>query len=402
MCLYQAAHIWWHIISTFLFRCGSRNAFDEKRNSGQAPWNLGELCGQKAQDPRFEGKPTITCSDNAALHAGRVSPQQVAQIPLEMIRKLLKRRMFYNARLFGHWYVLIVDGTVQEKCRSGFEGDGKTSSGDARYRYVLQVRIQGPDGHLFPFLHESMDVHDPVAEKEDCELNAFIRISQRIKDLFPRMPICLVGDALYACQTVEQRCREYGWKYVLTFKEGRQPTTWKELLKLLPLSRSNVLQTLLGPNGKEGRLDYRWVEDLMLGQHTTNAILAGEVTPHAAVLYSFITNFSNLTSDRVIDIVRVGRSRSRIEDTFNAQKNHGIGLEHVFCAETNAAKNYYTMMQVAQILWVLTCHGGLKRIYQWAKNATEQGLARAIWEGLCAYPIPPDLPPLAQIRFGFS
>lgn len=189
MCLYLAAHIWWHIIATFLFRCGSRNAFDEKRNTGQAPWSLGELCGQNAQDPRFEGEPTITCSDNAALHAGRVSPQQVAHIPLEMIRKLLKRRMFDNARLFGHWYVLIVDGTVQEKCRKGFEGDGKNSSGNARFRYVLQVMILGPDGHLFPFLHESMDMHDPIAEKEDCELNAFIRISQRIKDLFPRMPV---------------------------------------------------------------------------------------------------------------------------------------------------------------------------------------------------------------------
>jgi hypothetical protein len=113
--------------------------------------------------------------------------------------------------------------------------------------------------------------------------------------------------SLYGCQTVEQLCRQYGWKYVLTLKEGRQPTTWQEIIKLLPRSRGNALRTYLGRNGQDGRLDYRWVEDLMLGKGTTNAILAGEITPHAAQLYAFMTNFSNLTPERIINIVQVGR-----------------------------------------------------------------------------------------------
>ena len=111
--------------------------------------------------------------------------------------------------------------------------------------------------------------------------------------------------------------------------------------------------------------------------------------------------FSSLTPERVIGITRAGRERHRIEDMFNAQKNHGIGLEHIFCAETTAAKNYYTMMQVAQILWNLVCHGYLRRVYAWARRATEQGLARAVWEGLRAWRLPPDLPPIGQVRFGY-
>ena len=101
-------------------------------------------------------------------------------------------------------------------------------------------------------------------------------------------------------------------------------------------------------------------------------------------------------------ITSFGRERHRIEDHFNTEKNHGIGLEHVFCAETTAANNYYTMLQVARILWILVCHGFLKRVYDWARRATEQGLARAVWEGLRARRLPPDLPPLGQVRFGFS
>ena len=399
MCLYAAAHIWWHILATFLSRSGSRNAFDQTRNCGQAPWNMGELCGQKGDDRRFAGAPTITCSDNAERHANRVDPAPVAQIPVWMIQTLLQRRLFDSARLCDKWYVLIADGSVREKCREGFGQDGKTSSGQARFRYVLQVVILGPGGHVLPFMHESMDIHDPVADKEDCELKAFLRLSQRLKDQFPRLPICWVADALYACQTVVERCRQYGWKYLLTLKEGRQPTTWNEVLQLLPLSRANVLRVRLGKNGAQGLADHLWVEEVMLGAFETNALLLGEITPDAATLYAFITNISNLSPERVRVVTLLGRKRHRIEDLFNTQKNHGIGLEHVFCAQANASKNYYTMMQVAQILWTLACHGYIKRAYQWAQQATEKGMAIAAWEGFRTAPLPVDLPPLGQLRF---
>src|SRR5512139_166238 len=52
-CLYSAAHIWWEVIGTFLARKGSRHGFDQQRHSGQAAWNLGALCGQSPEDPRF-------------------------------------------------------------------------------------------------------------------------------------------------------------------------------------------------------------------------------------------------------------------------------------------------------------------------------------------------------------
>jgi len=401
MCLYTAAHLWWHVIATFLSRKGSRNGFDEQRQSGQAAWNMGLLCGQSAEDPRFDGQPTVTCSDNAAYHASRVDPEEVAQIPVLMFHDLLERRTFDSARLFGRWYRIVLDGSVKEKCREGFQEGGKSSSNGARYRYVLQASVMGPEGTLFPLMHEEMDVYDPVADKEDCELKSFARLSVRLKEEFPKLPICLVADALYCCQAIVVTCKQFDWMYVLTLKEGRQPTTWEETIHLLPLHRTNRLRCWLGQGGKEGQQDFRWVQNVMLGEHQTNVILQGEITPEpSATLYAYITNFSNLTPQRVAVVVNSGgRERHLIEDTFNAQKNNGIGLEHVFCANATASKNYYTMMQVAEVLWTLTCHGGLRRLYDWARRATEQGLARAIWEGLRSCRLPPDLPPLGQIRF---
>jgi hypothetical protein len=400
MCLYAAAHLWWQILATFLSRSGSRNAFDQQRQSGQAAWNLGALCGQTADDPRFEDQPTVTGSDNAARHAGRVDPEPVAQIPVLMFHDLLERRLFDGVRLFDRWYVMVVDGSVKEKCRQGFEGGGKASTNGARYRYVLQLSVIGPEGTLFPLMHEEMDVHNPQTEKEDCELQSFQRLGPRLKKQFPKLPICLVADALYCCQTVAALCRLFDWKYILTLKEGRQPTTWAETIKLLPFHRTNRLRLRLGSGGQAGQQDFRWVENVMLGEHQTHVILLGEITAQAATLYAYITNFEKLTPQRVATVVNSGgRERHLIEDTFNTQKNNGIGLEHVFCAQATASKNYYTMMQVAQILWILTCRGCLQRLYDWARRATEQGLARAVWEGLRACRLPPNLPPLGQIRF---
>lgn len=173
MCLYSAAHIWWQIVGTFLSRKGSRNAFDEQRQSGEAAWNMGLLCGQTAEDPRFEGQPTVTGSDNAAYHASRVDPECVAQIPVLMFRDLRERRFFDHARLFDRWYLIVVDGSVKERCRQGFTEGGKSSTNGAQYRYVIQLSVVGPQGTLFPLMHEEMDVRDPHTEKEDCELKAF-------------------------------------------------------------------------------------------------------------------------------------------------------------------------------------------------------------------------------------
>ncbi len=207
MCLYAAAHLWWHIIATFLSRKGSRNGFDQQRQSGQAAWNMGALCGQAPEDPRFEGVPTVTCSDNAARHASRVDPEVVAQIPVLIFRDLLERRLFDHSRLFDRSYLMVLDGSVKEKCRQGFTKRAASPPPGCRYRYVLQLSVIGPQGTLFPLMHEEMDLHNPQTEKEDCELKSFQRLSQRLKREFPKLPICLVADALYCCQAVVTTCQ---------------------------------------------------------------------------------------------------------------------------------------------------------------------------------------------------
>jgi len=399
-CKYEAAHIWWSGTLMFLTRSGSRNAFDQTRNSGDAPANMGAFCGQMADDPRFDGEPLITCSDNLTRHLTRVNAAHVQEIPVEMCRELLKRRLFDSARILGCWYAVIFDGTVQEICRKGFQEGGKSGGkGHSRYRYVLQCGLLGPGKTFFPLMHEHVDMQNPETEKEDCEIKAFYRLAKRLKRTFPRMPLCVIGDALYCASTVADVCDESDWKYVVTLREGRQPELWDEVLRLLPLSPENILRVWKGQDGKDGLRDFRWVEDLGLGRKPCTVVLSGEFTGSEGTLYVYATNLF-ISRERVLDIIpATGRERHHIEDYFNTGKNNGVGLGHVFCATSNASKNFFALMQIAWILWTIFCHAYLMRVFGWAAWASEMTLARAIGEGMRTCLFPEQLPLCGQLRF---
>jgi len=57
--------------------------------------------------------------------------------------------------------------------------------------------------------------------KQDCELKAFYRLVDRIKQIYPKLPICILGDSIYAAEPVFKICDDYKWKYLIRFKEGR-------------------------------------------------------------------------------------------------------------------------------------------------------------------------------------
>jgi len=124
-----------------------------------------------------------------------------------------------------------MDGTLQQRT-------GK--KGQKRYRMVLEARLIGPCGVELPLMVEFLDVHDPLRDKRDCELKGFDRLTRRLKAEFPRLSICLLLDGLYAVEPVFDRCKEYGWKFIITMKEGRQPTAFDEAVQTMLMSPSHV------------------------------------------------------------------------------------------------------------------------------------------------------------------
>jgi hypothetical protein len=395
LCVYLSRHLWWQILLTFLLRNGSRNAFDGDRNSGQLPENMLHLCSHEWDEERLGPRRTVTCSGNATRQASRVPVDAVAQILLYMVRRLLQMRLLDRARLFDRWWLVAVDGTLQDRGHD-------TPQGEARYRYVVEAKLVGPEGTMFSLMTEFRDMYDPVREKEDCELNAFQRLAERLRVEFPKLSICLLMDGLYPVQAVFDLCEAYGWKFIATLREGRQPTAWDEAVQTMLMSPAHVLHARR--EGEEGWVEQtlRWTHQVPFGAYTFQVLFSGEISPVAATLWCWVTNFA-LPRERVYAIANQGgRARNGIENVFNVQKNGGFGLEHAFCANTPASQNYHLMMQVAHTLGQLLLNGLLRRLTQACRKITDRKLIELLRTSLLSVRIDPALPAFGQLRFRSS
>ena len=385
-------HLYWQAILTFLLRAGSRNAFDGDRNSGQIPENVLALCAQKWDAERLGERRTVTCSENVTHHLGRVPVEDVAELTVLMFRRLLKMRLLERARLSDRWWMIALDGSLQDRGR-------ETPTREARYRYIVQATLIGPDNTLFPIMTEFMDVRDPDREKEDCEQKAFLRLTERLHVQFPSLPICLLLDGLYAIAPVFDRCEQYGWRFVTTFREGRQPTAFDEAVQTLMMSPEHVLR--MERKGEHGPVQQtlRWTNDVEFGNRKLNVLFAGEISPEAATLWAWVTNF-HLTTDSAAAVANQGgRARQGIETLFNVEKNGGFGLEHAFCANQTASKNYHLLMQVAFLLGQLLVNGCLRRLTRACRKATDRKLVELLRLSLWVTRIDPAAPCFGQLRF---
>ncbi len=74
---------------------------------------------------------------------------------------------------------------------------------------------------------------------------------KRLKAMFPKLPICISGDSLYACKPFFQACEEYHWPYIVRYKKGSIPGVFKEY---------ETLRKLEGHPGKRknGQISYRY------------------------------------------------------------------------------------------------------------------------------------------------
>lgn len=147
MCTYSSRHVLWQGIATFLLRGGSRNAFDVDRNSGTLPDNMLALCDETWDQARLGERRTVTCPGNVATHLSRVATENMTGLPLGLARRLMEMRALEGGRLFGHWWLVAIDGTLRDRGR-------QTRDGAARYRYSVtagrpisgQVRLRPLSG----------------------------------------------------------------------------------------------------------------------------------------------------------------------------------------------------------------------------------------------------------------
>lgn len=90
------------------------------------------------------------------------------------------------------------------------------------YHKVLEAKLVLGDKIIISLGTEFIENEKEDVSKQDCELNAAKRLLKRIKQEYPKLPVCTQGDVLYVAEPVMELCRKNGWKYIFSQKETRQ------------------------------------------------------------------------------------------------------------------------------------------------------------------------------------
>lgn len=341
-----------------------------------------------------------------------------------MTETLIDKKVLYPHRLFERYYVVAIDATGMlvyhdRHCAHCLRKTHK-SGATTYYHPVLEAKIVTPTGWVFSLMTEFIEnpEDDPTKSepqrKQDCETKAFHRLAQRLHARFPRLPLLLVMDGLYAQGPVFERCRRCGWKYMITLTDDQLATVNEEFESLAAASPENRLSWRTGEEGKV-RQQFRWVNDIVYidshrREHRLSVLECRDIRPDAGgttqtTKFKWVTNMPVRAQNAVALANEGGRLRWKIEnEAFNVQKNGGYNLEHAYTRNEHGSKIYYLLMQMAHLLMQLVEDGSLlaarfprgfgsarnlaHRLLEALRNAT---LSREQYDALCAQPI--------QIRF---
>ena len=216
-------------------------------------------------------------------------------------------------------------------------------------------------------------------EKQDCEINAAKRLLEKIKKDYPRLPICIQGDALYAAESMMELCRErYHWEYLFTQKETRQ----KVLDESYEWIKSgDGAEKIKGLCEEKGTACYANRVEEVAGKKEVMNVFEYEYETESkegkthTVRFRWISSLE-VTKRNIEEMILAGRGRWKIENEgFNNQKNGLYRIEHLNSHNSNAMKNHYLLTQIADILMqlYLAWNPYIKELKQTIKN-TSSGL----------------------------
>ncbi len=377
------------ILSSILYINSMRRATEEF-NSETAIENLGYICGEK-----LEEAPYWETINN---YLKKIDPSELQGIIQELVKRLIRSKAFNEGRIRGKYWHIIIDGTQLHSSKKKLDGGvcrvhnkGKAEEYTEYYWYVLEAKLVLHPKIVVSIMSEFVE-NTEYKGKQDCELQAAKRLMERLKKEFPRLPICLCADSLYACEPFFKQCEENGWKYLLNFREGSIPSMVTEYEALRQIENNRVTVT------KDGEQEwYDFVKNIEYKGHLLHFIeYGGSIRSDSSYL---LTNLP-LCKRSVAKTVQTARRRWKIENEgFNNQKNHGYYLEHVFCFQNWAMKNHYFLIQIGHMISQI--------MEAWDLLWKKAGLNLALkhqrilesWKNDRLTLIRPDLTPAFQIRF---
>ena len=222
-------------------------------------------------------------------------------------------------------------------------------------------------------------------DKQDCELNAAKRLIPRLRQEHPQLPLMIGGDDLSCHEPFIAQVRALRLHHVFVCQPLSPLELYAWVEDLERLGGCEKGQWHEGPACRRRFFPYRIARSVPLTAARRVGGTVVEVWEHNRGGQQLYHNawFTDLevTADKVAAIVRIGRSRWKIEnEQCNGQKNHGYKLEH------NYGHGQQTLSRVFYLLNLLACIAPMllergDRLYQRCLATTSR---RELWHTLRA------------------
>jgi hypothetical protein len=342
-------------ILAVVFHIGSMRKITSSFNNSNAINNIAVLLGEQALQelPHFDTINNYLKSFKA---------EDLEKVITSLVKRLIRMQSFYGSRIRDKYWQIIIDGTEihnfgkleKEHCPHCLKREhNKNKEGKEEWREyyhsALEAKLVLCGSIVISIATEFIENEEADVSKQDCEINAFKRLSSKLKKRFERLPICLGMDSLYACAPVFDLCRKNNWHYIIRFKYGSIKTVAEDFHALKTVESSQIIEVTDHDTGvKES---YRYVTGIEYHSHSLNVV--EYIKSDLPYPFVFITDLS-ISARNCEQLVRDGRRRWKIENEgFNAQKNEGYELGHLFCRDSTAMKNHYLCIQIGHMIYQL-------------------------------------------------
>ena len=365
-------------ISLFLFKCGSRNAFDNLIGERKFRKNYKKMFGIRI--PKLD-----TVADVLKL----LPEKELENLKNRLVHILLKKRVFDNWRYKGKLLIALDGSGITsykeqhcQHCLFKIYNKGKDNEKKVWYHNVLEAKLVTSNGFSISLATVWIENPDKEYNKQDCERKAFERMAIKLKKEFPRTSICILADGLYPYDNFFNICKQNNWNYIVTLKEKSLKNLWKNIKN----KDREALTEQFPEHALQIEQRIQWINKEKFNDHTHNWIQIDEKgtnSKNKVTKYKFVyLTDLEVNEDTIKDVCTSGRLRWKIEKQgFDQQKNHGYNICHKYCRNSyTGMKNFYQCCQIAHMInQLVELAKGFERYIPGKKTITH------LWECLRAF-----------------
>lgn len=362
----------------FLFKQKSRNEMDNNRRDVRFAENYYRCF-----------KLRLPSLDAVEDFFRKIDGKALEELKARSVALLIEKKCLQRFRLLGKWYLTAIDGTgVYSSDKSLWnENTHKTSSkGKVTYmNNVLEAKLVTSKGITISLCSEwIVNPSGGEYDKQDCESKAFKRLAVKLKEYFPRLKLCLLFDGLYCNAPVMEICKEYGWQWIIVFKDGNLPSVHEELNLRPSCSFKGYGRSVEHQNRK---LSVKWNNTIEYGKHILHWIACDETVTGGkngdeCHHFEYLTNIEQ-QEGTIEACLQAGRLRRGIEDSFNDQKNRDFEMQRLFSRHSfRSFGNWYRILGLAHNIYeFITNSAEIKEMLAFSSKQT----LRHIWQNLLSF-----------------